>query len=54
LSFKQFDYDDLKIKLNLLKDNDLLKKEGLENEKFISILLDKKTVLKKFESLFSE
>jgi len=54
LSFKQFDYDDLKSKLKLLKDNDLLKKEGLENEKFISVLLDKKTVLKKFESLFSE
>ena len=28
--------------------------DALENEKFISILLDKKTVLKKFESLFSE
>ena len=54
LSFKQFDYEDLESKLNLLSDLQKIESIGLKNKKFINIYLNKEDLLNKFESLTND
>lgn len=52
LAFKQFDYKDLSKKMMLLKNNEFLKAEGLNNQKFINNKLDGNMIHKEFQKLF--
>ena len=54
LSFKQFDYEDLESKLNLLSDLQKIESIGLKNKKFINSYLNKEDLLNKFESLTND
>jgi glycosyltransferase involved in cell wall biosynthesis len=52
LAFKQFDYKDLSKKMMLLKNNEFLKAEGFNNQKFINKKLDGNMIHKEFQKLF--
>ncbi|MDC3277537.1 glycosyltransferase family 4 protein [Acidimicrobiia bacterium] len=51
LSFEQFDYYELKEKLALLENSELLKKIGKDNKKYITEYLDEKKLIKEFEEM---
>jgi len=54
LSFNQFDYDDLKKKLQLLDKPELILDTGKENFDFISAYLNKEKLLNQFERVLHE
>ena len=49
LSFRQYDYDDLLSKLEILKNEELLISEGFQNKKFIQAYLNASKLVKEFE-----
>ena len=53
-SFKQYDYEDLKLKILLSADKDLNIKIGKENKKYINQHLDEKALVKNFASFLDE
>ncbi len=54
LSFNQFDYDDLKKKLELIKKHELIVETGKENLDFISSYLNKQKLLDQFQRVSDE
>ena len=54
LSFKQYDYEDLKLKILLSVDKDLNVKMGKENKEYINKHLDEKTLVENFVSFLNE
>ena len=54
LSFKQFDYEDLKNKLQLLDSNDIRKEIGRENKEFIFKYLHKDKLIDRFNMILDE
>ena len=54
LSFKQFDYEDLKNKLQLLDSNDIRKEIGRENKEFIFKYLDEDKLIDRFNVILDE
>ena len=54
LSFKQFDYEDLKIKLKKLENEKLIEMIGVENKEFIESILDEKKIINEFEFLLND
>jgi len=52
LSFKQYDYEDLFSKLNMLSDDNLLREIGKENKDYISSYLNDAKLIDKFEKIF--
>ncbi len=53
-SFKQYDYEDLKLKILLSADKDLNMKIGKENKKYINQHLDEKALVKNFACFLDE
>jgi glycosyltransferase involved in cell wall biosynthesis len=51
LSFKQFDYKELKEKLVLLNNSDLLEEIGRDNKRYIKEYLDEKKLIAEFEEI---
>jgi glycosyltransferase involved in cell wall biosynthesis len=51
LSFEQFDYYELKEKLALLENSELLKKIGKDNKRYITEYLDEKKLIAEFEEM---
>ena len=54
LSFKQYDYESLLSKLNMLKNKSLLDSESKNNKKFIEEKLNKENLLNNFEKIINE
>ena len=54
LSFNQFDYDDLKEKLELINKQETIVQIGKENLDFISTYLNKEKLLNQFERVLNE
>ena len=54
LSFNQFDYDDLKKKLELIKKQEFILETGKENFDFISSYLNKQKLLDQFQRVSDE
>tara|TARA_Y100000741_G_scaffold353280_1_gene326308 strand:- start:1069 stop:2220 length:1152 start_codon:yes stop_codon:yes gene_type:complete len=54
LSFEQFNYDDLLIKLNLMNDENNIRKQGNLVKKYISNYLEKQKLISKFEKVLDE
>jgi glycosyltransferase involved in cell wall biosynthesis len=53
LQFKQHDYQDLILKLNLLSDKELLKIWSVENKKYIEQLLSPNTIYNQLEKIIN-
>ena len=51
-SYNQFDYKDLAEQLEKMINDTELKKIGIENQKFISNMLDKEEIVKMFKKVF--
>jgi len=54
LSFQQFDYDDLKNKLELLKDKQFSKKIGIQSKEFYNSNFNYKILIRKFDKILNE
>tara|TARA_B100000579_G_scaffold342037_1_gene294017 strand:- start:1004 stop:2155 length:1152 start_codon:yes stop_codon:yes gene_type:complete len=54
LSFEQFNYEDLKQKINLLSNSELLEIEGKNNKDFILDILDRDNLIKDFKKITNE
>jgi len=54
LSFEQFNYEDLKQKINLLSNSELLEIEGKNNKNFILDILDRDNLIEHFKKIINE
>ena len=54
LSYRQFDYQDLIIKLKLLSDKKKIEIIGLDNKKFIQDYLNRDNIIKKFKEIIND
>ena len=53
-SFKQFDYDDLLNKINLLKNKEILNQEGMRVQEYLINKIDKNNLLNKFDKILEK